>query len=79
MSNFMSDLMSSVCLLCITAAFCFTDDPLHHSVQLTRERGRVDEEDLEFFTDGLLKELGVTDAITRVRMLRRISEHFKQA
>jgi hypothetical protein len=43
-----------------------------------RKQRQFEEKHLEFFTDDLLKETGVTNAITRVRMLRRISEHFNR-
>jgi hypothetical protein len=40
-------------------------------------REGLDEKDFEFFGDEFLKEAGVNNAITRVRMRRRISEHFQ--
>ena len=52
------------------------DDVIAFGRRIMQE-GRFDEKDLEFFSDESLKEHGVTNALTRVRMRRRISQHFK--
>jgi hypothetical protein len=54
------------------------DDDEVDAVQCAMDERKLEQEEMQFFSDEALKEAGVKSAITRARMLRRIREHFKK-